>query len=109
VDSTDILQTIGRYQVARELGLGGMGVVYLAKDPFIDRSVAIKTTLNSPPNGLLSRDQFQLLFFYEVKASGKLTHPHIVSVHDVTAENGNTHWERIRTIFHHSQCIRTGG
>ena len=88
MDSTDIPQTIGRYQVVRELGRGGMGIVYLAKDPFIDRLVAIKTTLNSLPNDPGGREQFQQLFFNEAKASGRLMHPHIVSVYDIAVENG---------------------
>lgn len=64
-----------------------MGIVYLAKDPFIDRLVAIKTTLNSPPDDAHKLEQFQQLFFSEARASGKLMHPNIVSVYDVTVEN----------------------
>ena len=77
-------QKIGRYQVTRELGHGGMGVVYLAQDPFIDRLVAIKTTLSSPPKDPQGLEQFQQIFFNEAHAAGKLTHPHIVSVYDAT-------------------------
>jgi len=79
-------QKIGRYQVTRELGHGGMGVVYLAQDPFIDRLVAIKTTLSSPPKDPQGLEQFQQIFFNEAHAAGKLTHPHIVSVYDATVE-----------------------
>jgi len=79
-------QKIGRYQVTRELGHGGMGVVYLAQDPFIDRLVAIKTTLTSPPKDPQGLEQFQQIFFNEAHAAGKLTHPHIVSVYDATVE-----------------------
>jgi len=79
-------QKIGRYQVTRELGHGGMGVVYLAQDPFIDRLVAIKTTLSSLPRDPQGLEQFQQIFFNEAHAAGKLTHPHIVSVYDATVE-----------------------
>ena len=79
-------QKIGRYQVTRELGHGGMGVVYLAQDPFIDRLVAIKTTLTSPPKDPQGLEQFQQIFFNEAHAAGKLMHPHIVSVYDATVE-----------------------
>jgi serine/threonine protein kinase len=73
--------------VIRELGRGGMGVVYLAKDPFIDRLVAIKTAVNTPLYNSLAPEQFQKLFFREAQASGKLIHPNIVSVYDVSVEN----------------------
>ncbi|MFC1534664.1 serine/threonine-protein kinase, partial [Thermodesulfobacteriota bacterium] len=78
---------IGRYRVIRELGRGGMGVVYLAHDPFIDRQVAIKTTLSSPPKESRTFDKFQRRFFNEAKAAGKLTHPNIVSLYDAMIEN----------------------
>jgi len=84
--STQIPKQIGRYQVARELGRGGMGVVYLAQDPFIDRLVAIKTTLASPSKDSQKLEQFQQIFFNEARAAGKLMHPHIVSVYDAAVE-----------------------
>jgi len=84
--STKILKQIGRYQVARELGRGGMGVVYLAQDPFIDRLVAIKTTLASSSRDSQKFEQFQQIFFNEARAAGKLMHPHIVSVYDAAVE-----------------------
>ncbi len=82
-----IPQKIGRYRVIRELGRGGMSVVYLAQDPFIDRMVAIKTALASPPKDPKRLGQFQQIFFNEAQAVGKLMHPHIVSVHDASVEN----------------------
>ncbi|MBW1767525.1 MAG: protein kinase [Deltaproteobacteria bacterium] len=78
---------ISRYRVVRELGRGGMGVVYLAHDPFIDRQVAIKTTLTAPPNEPRKFEKFQQRFFNEAKAAGKLIHPGIVSVYDAMIEN----------------------
>jgi len=80
-------QKIGRYRVIRELGRGGMSIVYLAQDPFIDRMVAIKTTLASPPKDPKRLEQFQQIFFNEAQTVGKLMHPHIVSVHDASVEN----------------------
>ena len=85
--SPKIPQRIGRYRVARELGRGGMGVIYLAKDPFIDRPVAIKVTLEPPPPDPKRLEQFQQIFFNEAKTAGKLMHPHIVSVYDATVED----------------------
>ena len=83
----DILGKINRYQVIRELGRGGMGVVYLAHDPFIERQVAIKTTLTPPPDDPRKFKKFYKRFFNEAKAAGKLIHPNIVSVYDAMIEN----------------------
>lgn len=77
---------IGRYRIIRELGRGGMGVVYLGHDPFIDRQVAIKITLANPTKDSSILERYQQLFFNEARAAGKLTHPHIVSVHDAMWE-----------------------
>jgi serine/threonine protein kinase len=63
-----------------------MGVIYLAKDPFIGRPVAIKVTLEPPPQDPKKLEEFQQVFFNEVQAAGKLIHPHIVSVYDATVE-----------------------
>ena len=85
--SYEIPKKIGKYNIVRELGRGGMGVVYLAQDPFIDRQVAIKTTLSPPPVEPQKVESFQQIFFNEAKAAGKLMHPHIVSVYDAAVEN----------------------
>ena len=71
-------QHVGRYRLLRELGQGGMGTVYLAHDPDMDRQVAIK--ILSPQ---LSRDaQFRVRFQQEAKLIGALEHPCIVPVYD---------------------------
>lgn len=87
MNSRKIPDKIGRYKVTSELGRGGMGIVYLAHDPFIDRKVAIKTMLALPSDGSRNMDHHQQLFFNEARAAGKLTHPHIVSVYDAMWEN----------------------
>ena len=85
--SATLPEKIGRYVVSRELGRGGMGVVYLAHDPFIDRSVAIKISTHAPVGEPEQLESFHHVFFNEARAAGKLVHPHIVSVHDAMAEN----------------------
>lgn len=69
---------IGRYEVLRPLDEGGMGVVFLARDPPLDRKVALKL-LRSYNAGLQGRDQL----LREARALARLSHAHIVQVYDV--------------------------
>jgi len=72
----------GRYEVVAELGRGAMGVVYQARDPQIDRLVALKTISmwGQPPE---EEQEFRLRFMNEAQAAGRLHHPGIVAVFDV--------------------------
>ncbi|OGT17745.1 MAG: serine/threonine protein kinase [Gallionellales bacterium RIFOXYD12_FULL_53_10] len=72
---------LGRYEVISELGQGAMGVVYRARDPLIDRIVAIKT-INL---GLAQeeKDEYEGRFYQEARAAGRLNHPNIVTIYDV--------------------------
>jgi serine/threonine protein kinase len=79
--------TIGRYSLIKELGRGGMGVVYLGQDPFIERLVAIKMSKTPPPSDRAEFDKFREAFFHEARAAGNLDHPNIVSVYDAAVEN----------------------
>ncbi|RSL16443.1 serine/threonine-protein kinase [Edaphobacter aggregans] len=81
------LQKIGRYEIIEELGRGAMGAVYRAKDPAMDRIVALKTIISAA----LASDEggeFRERFFREARAAGALTHPGIVPVFDVGEHNG---------------------
>ena len=69
----------GRYAVERELGRGGMGIVYLAQDLSLERPVAIK--LLAP--ALAPDAQFRDRFLREARAAARLSHPHIVPIHAV--------------------------
>ncbi|HEY6562912.1 MAG TPA: serine/threonine-protein kinase, partial [Pirellulaceae bacterium] len=75
---------IGRYSVERELGHGGFGRVYLARDDQLDRRVAVKV----PHAYLVDRPTFAELYLREARMVANLEHPHIVPVFDVgtTAE-----------------------
>jgi serine/threonine-protein kinase len=77
-------QTLGRYQIVEEIGKGGMGVVYKAIQPALQRHVAIKVL--RPP--LTFDDQFVQRFQREALAAGHLRNPHIVTVLDVGEEHG---------------------
>jgi len=80
---------LGRYEILDELGRGAMGVVYKARDPELDRLVALKVML--PPPGLDTtalqqrRDRFQR----EGRAAARLTHPNIVTLYDVGEDQGH--------------------
>ena len=69
----------GRYFLERELGRGGMGVVYLARDVALDRMVAIKVL---PPELAASPD-LRTRFLHEARTAAQLSHPHIVPIHAV--------------------------
>ncbi len=76
-----MISHLGRYEVIGELGQGAMGIVYRAKDPLIDRVVAIKTiSLGLAQDG---KDEYEQRFYQEAKAAGRLSHPNIVTIYDV--------------------------
>lgn len=77
--------TIGRYEIQKELGRGAMGVVYLGKDPKINRLVAIKTVRFDEVDPELL-EQTKQRFFREAEAAGTLNHPNIVTIYDVGEE-----------------------
>lgn len=72
---------LGRYEVQGEIGQGAMGVVYKAKDPLIDRVVAIKTI--NLGLALDEKEEYEGRFYQEAKAAGRLSHPNIVTIYDV--------------------------
>jgi serine/threonine-protein kinase len=80
-------KNIGRYEIVDELGHGAMGSVFRARDPAMDRIVAVKTILA----GVLGGEQgteFRQRFYREAKAAGALAHPGIVPVFDVGEDEG---------------------
>jgi serine/threonine-protein kinase len=73
----------GRYSIDRELGRGGMGIVYLAHEVHLDRLVAIKLLPPDKAADPLLRDRF----LREARHAARLSHPHIIPIHSV-AESG---------------------
>jgi hypothetical protein len=78
---TAVPKTIGRYEVVREIGRGGMGVVYEARDPALDRTIALKV-IHSSGEGEAER-ALEERFLSEARIAAGLQHPGIVVVHDV--------------------------
>jgi serine/threonine protein kinase len=78
----------GRYEIVGELGRGGMGVVYRAKDPLIGRTVALKTIRLSEEGTGMSHAQLVEQFQNEARAAGLLTHPNIVVIYDAGEAEG---------------------
>lgn len=76
-----MISQLGRYEILGELGQGAMGVVYKAKDPLIDRVVAIKTI--NLGLALEEKEEYEGRFYQEAKAAGRLNHPNIVTIYDV--------------------------
>jgi eukaryotic-like serine/threonine-protein kinase len=78
----------GRYEIIAELGRGAMGVVYKARDPKIDRLVAVKTISLSNQAAEEERE-YRDRFFHEAQAAGRLLHPGIVTIFDTGEEPEN--------------------
>jgi tetratricopeptide (TPR) repeat protein/predicted Ser/Thr protein kinase len=78
------LQTIGKYEVEKVLGRGGMGTVYQARDPVIHRTVALKTM--TP--GVADTPELKARFLREAQAAGGLRHHNIVTVYDLGEDRG---------------------
>ena len=72
---------IGRYEIRQRIGQGGMGALYLALDPAIDRLVALKLLR-------IDSDEMRARFLREARSAGRLQHPHIVTVYDVREHDG---------------------
>jgi eukaryotic-like serine/threonine-protein kinase len=78
---------IGRYEILEELGHGAMGTVYRAKDPAMERVVALKT-ISAAALDSQQGTEFRERFFREARAAGRLAHPGIVPVFDVGEHDG---------------------
>ncbi len=82
--SPDELGRLGPYRVLRVLGSGGMGVVFQAEDPQLQRLVALKAMLP----GLAATDSAKQRFLREARAAAALKHDHVVTIHQVGEDRG---------------------
>ena len=82
----ELKQQLGKYPILREIGSGATSRVYLARDPFAEREVAIKVFLfdsHADPHG---ERMLHKAFVAEASLAGKLNHPHIVDIFDAVVE-----------------------
>ncbi len=75
-------QQLGRYVIERKLGKGAMGAVYLARDPRINRPIALKVIPIEKEFEDEELEEARLRFFREAESAGKLAHPNIITVYD---------------------------
>jgi serine/threonine protein kinase len=80
---------ISRFYIVREIGRGSVGTVYVARDPIIDRNVAIKTFSARLNAG--EKKEAEQQFINEARAAGRLCHPNIVTIYDASTEGGTTY------------------
>ena len=74
----------GRYEIRAQLGAGGMGEIYLARDIALGRDVALKIL----PEDVAASERRMLRFVQEAKAASALNHPNIITIHDIGTEPG---------------------
>lgn len=81
-----IPKRLGKYEVIKEIGRGGTGIVYLGFDPYIDRSVAIKVALSHLLQSKEEESRFRKMFFNEARIAGMLDHPNILPIYDADVD-----------------------
>ena len=85
--SEPLPEQIGKYPIVRQLGRGATSVVYLARDPFADREVAIKVIRNQPAQDTDLGRRYRRVFLNEAALVGKLFHPHILTIYDAVSDD----------------------
>src|SRR4029453_2934962 len=75
---------LGRYEIRSQLGAGGMGEVYLAVDPDLNRKVALKVL----PEDFAAKPHAMQRFIQEAKAASGLNHPNIITIYEIGTDGG---------------------
>lgn len=82
---------LGRYELIHEIGKGAMGVVHRARDPRINREVALKAIPLADEFDAQEIEQARTRFFREAEMAGRLSHPHIVTIYDAGEDHGTAY------------------
>jgi serine/threonine-protein kinase len=80
--------TLGRYRIIDAIGKGAMGIVYRARDPMINREVALKAIPLADEFEGSALEEARAKFFREAEMAGRLSHPHIVTIFDAGEDDG---------------------
>lgn len=94
----ETIHQLGRYEIIAELGRGAMGAVFRARDPKIDRTIAIKT-ISVPAVAAKDIEHYRQRFIREAQAAGRMSHPGIVTIYDVGED------EAAHTPFIVMECV----
>src|SRR5688572_1958946 len=97
-------QHLNAYELRGELGRGGMGVVYLAHDPRLDREVAIKML----PEALAGDPDRLFRFQREAKVLASLNHPNIATIHGIEETRQGTHFLILERVLGETLADRIG-
>ncbi|MEO1203179.1 MAG: serine/threonine-protein kinase, partial [Pseudomonadota bacterium] len=87
-DKNGVPQRLGRYLIDKRIGRGAMGAVYLAKDPRINRQLALKAIPIEKEFEDEELKEARLRFYREAESAGRLTHPNIITVYDAGEDKG---------------------
>src|SRR5499433_2814118 len=77
-------EKIGKYQILERIGRGGMGMIFKAHDPMLDRPVALKVISSD----IDVTDELRTRFYREAQACARLSHPNIVTIYDLGEDAG---------------------
>jgi eukaryotic-like serine/threonine-protein kinase len=86
-DPAPIPERIGKYPIVREIGQGATSRVYLARDSFARRDVAVKVFSQYLRNDEVSARRFKKVFLSEASLVGRLNHPHIAAIYDAASDD----------------------
>lgn len=86
-----MIEKIGKYVIREEIGRGGMGIIYKALDPDINRDVAIKIIRNDLISDGPGKDKTLRQFMVEAQAAGRLCHPNIATIYEVGRQDDTTY------------------